>query len=543
MGIPPALFSLPGCEIDSVRATTTAVIVEAHTTSPTATCPFCHQPSIRVHGAYCRHPRDLPIGDRPVRLLLRVRRFVCTARTCPRRTFAEQLPTWLPSYAQRTIRLSQALQALGFALGGEAGARTGAALQMPLSPDTILRVVHRTPLPVRPTPRVLGVDDFALRKRHTYGTLLVDLEQRQPVDLLPDRTAATLATWLQSHAGVEVIARDRSTEYARGAADGAPQATQVADRWHLIQNMRDAVERALLAVHPQLRKHLTGTPQAEPSPVRRRLKPISSSEAAHQEQSRAARLARYQHVRQLVAAGVSHREIAQRLGMSRTTVIAFAHAVEFPERARRSPLPSILDPYLPYLQQRLEVGCTNSSQLWREIQARGFQGGRVQVARWVRQQRTEPAPTAPKIYRHTGQGAHRAPTAPALAPAKQLAWLGLRDITTLDAAEQALVERLRHVPSFVHIIDVGQRFIEMVRQRQVDAFDTWFADCAASESAALRAFAETLAKDRVAVRAALTEPWSSGQVEGQITRLKLVKRQMYGRASFELLRRRVLHAA
>lgn len=116
MEIPSALFSLPGCEIDIVRATTTAVIVEAHTTAPTAACPSCHQPSTRVHGAYCRHPRDLPIGDRPVRLLLRVRRFICAARTCPRRTFTEQLPAWLPSYAQRTKeRLVKWCKSVGFA--------------------------------------------------------------------------------------------------------------------------------------------------------------------------------------------------------------------------------------------------------------------------------------------------------------------------------------------------------------------------------------------------------------------------------------------
>ncbi|HEX2243663.1 MAG TPA: ISL3 family transposase [Gammaproteobacteria bacterium] len=550
-------FALPGFNIDQVRAVDTALLVEASATRPTAICPSCQTPSQRVHSRYTRTPRDLPVTDHAVRLRLHVRRFFCDHPSCPKRTFAEPVPDLLPFRAQRTLRLSRTLTVLAFALGGEAGARVSAQLRMPISAASCLRIVRRTTLPPATTPRVLGVDDFALRRGRTYATILVDLEQRRPVDLLPDRTADTLATWLRQHPGVEVIARDRSTEYTRGAIEGAPTAIQVADRWHLLQNLREAVERVLHRNHAHLRQ----LPVADPAPLPpaatirpRRIRPVTASEQARQDASRSQRLARYAAVRQLAADGVAQREIARQVHLSRTTVRLFATAETFPERATRRRRTSILDRYHSYLQQRWAEGCSNGSQLWREIRAQGYPGARRHVLRWIQQQRVVPAPTGPTAKRHSRSASSGAPLTTqgkpkptdqiaALPAPRQLAWTFLRTPSELNAEEQATLTRVQQDPHMMRVYALAQQFQQMVRTRQAAQLSSWLDACATSGVPDLQTFAASLGREDAAIRHALTEPWSTGPVEGHITRVKLVKRQMFGRANFDLLRQRVLNAA
>jgi transposase len=432
---------------------------------------------------------------------------------------------------------------LGFALGAEAGARVSSALRMPMSASSFLRIIRRAPLPPTATPRVLGVDDFALRRGRVYATILVDLEHRRPVDLLPDRTAETFASWLRKHPGVDVIARDRSTEYTRGATEGAPTATQVADRWHLLQNLREAVERVLNHHHTRLRQlppHAMHTLPA-PSPRPQRFRPLTASEQARQDVSRTIRRARYDTVRQLVAAGVSQREIARHLHMSRTTVRLFAAADTFPERAPARRAASQLDPFLPYLHRRWREGTVTGSQLWREMRAPGYPGAQRHVLRWVQHQRIVPAPTGPRTTSMVE--ATTAGTSPALPAPRQLVWVFLRAPADLTEDEHAILARVQQDPQMVHVYRLAQQFQQMVRTRQVQVLTDWFEQCTHSGINELQTFAASLRRDEAAIRHALTEPWSTGPVEGQITRVKCVKRQMYGRAGFDLLRRRVLRAA
>jgi transposase len=286
--------------------------------------------------------------------------------------------------AQRTVRLTTALQHLGLARGGEAGARLGAKLQVPTSPDTLLRLVRQLPNPPTPTPAILGVDDGAMRRGYTYGTLLVDLECHRPIELWPDRTADTLAAWLQAHPGVIIISRDRSTEYARGATLGAPEAQHVLDRWHLVRNLREALERLLDRLHQRLAAMLTASQVPTVlllSIDARSLRRSTTDQIARQER-RARRLARYQEVQTLHAQGVSKRHMAQQLQLSRTTVIRYLRTETFPERAQSQRV-SLLDPYVAYLQKQWDTGCHDGVQLWREIQALGFPGTRRMVSHWV----------------------------------------------------------------------------------------------------------------------------------------------------------------
>ena len=547
----------PGCRVDRVvRIDPRAIRVVVHGRRDHGRCPECGRVSHAVHSRYDRHPADLPVFGREARLSLRVRRFYCRTADCPRRTFTERLPGLLAPRGRRTRRLAKAQARIGVALGGEAGARLSARLAMPVSAATVLRLVRRLPLPARASPRILGADDWALKKGRTYGTILVDLERRRVADLLPDRSAATLAGWLRRRPRVGVIARDRSTEYARGASAGAPGAAQVADRWHLLVNARQMIERWLAGAHARLRR-LPAVPIAGERPARRTgAYPRTRAEAAASADSRARRRAAYEEVRRRHAGGEPVLAISRATGLARGTVRKFAHAEGFPERAVRAPGPSILDPFLAHLDARVAAGCENAMELWRELRARGFPGAPKQVHRWLAERRTVPAKTTPHRSRRapTGSAPDRVRNRPALPSPKQLAWLLVRPAGGLDANEAAAVARIEQDREAALVAGLTRRFSDLVRRcgvrrrgdgrpSSVEDLGAWLAEARSCGVGAVETFAAGLEQDGAAVRAALTMPWSNGQAEGQITRLKLVKRSMYGRASFDLLRRRVLLAA
>jgi len=377
-------FELPGFQIQSVENREDHLTIVAQATATDGACPHCGERSSQIHSYYTRSPQDVPSSGKTVRLVLEVRRFRCLNEACSAVTFAERLPSVVKPCAQRTIRLSVSLNGLGLALGGKPGARLSKRLGMAASPSTVLRLVRRTVLPAFPAPRVLGVDDFALRKGQVYGTLLVDNETRRPVDVVRERTAEVLSAWLRAHPGVEIITRDRCVDYARGAAEGAPQAVQVADRWHLLKNWREALERLLSRLHSELNRlpYLTNLLPA-PAPQRPALDSQRPSRRTALATNRARRYALYQAVRNLLQQAVPQTQIAQRLGLGRGTVRKFARANAYPERGRRSPGKSILDPYIAYLQRRLHEGCSNSTTLWHELQAQGYSGSRSLLVTWV----------------------------------------------------------------------------------------------------------------------------------------------------------------
>ena len=321
-----------------------------------------------------------------------VRRFYCNEPACPRRTFAERFPKLLAHHAQRTRRLVQAQARTGLALDGLPASRLLAHLAKPTSATPLLRAIRSVPLPNTDRPPVVGLDDWALRKGRTYGTIVVDLERRRPIDLLPNRSAETWATWLRREPQIRLVARDRSTEYARGTTLGAPAAVQVADRWHLLLNTRQMIERWLARVHPRLKLL---PPVAAPPPSTRRTAAYPRAPAeAH---ARAAAVGRweglYDDIRRRRAAGQSLRRINRETGLARATVRKYAFAQHIPRYGRRGPGRSILDPHLGHLHARLGEGCENAMQLWRELRGLGFPGTAKQVRRWLSERRTQPART------------------------------------------------------------------------------------------------------------------------------------------------------
>jgi transposase len=546
-------FSLPGFIIDTVDTRDGKLLVEATAVRSTVACPDCYQFSARIHSWYMRTPRDLPVSDHHVQLLLHVRRFFCDTPSCPRRTFAERLPDLVPFHAQRTQRFSRSLEVLGFALGGRAAVRVASKLRFKTSRNTLLRIVQHAELPPHPVPRVLGVDDVAFRKGHTYGTILVDLEQHRPVDLLPDRDAELLATWLQAHPGVEIVSRDRSPEYARGIRSGAPDAIQVADRFHLLLNLREALERVLDRRYSQLRASVvmpssrSSDTLLDTAPVLRRRQRSTQDEAARTAR-RERRLARYQEVITRYEQGASMREIADAMHLSRWQVQRFVKASTFPEQAPRRRRARILIPFTAVLEEQWAAGERNAMAIWRSLQQQGYTGSAQTIRRWVQARRQEPAPRTRPEYRATYTVApeavpRQAAAAQPLPAPRQLVWLLIGDMEKLNAEETHILEQLRKEPIVEQAYTLGQQFLQIVRQRQHDAFDGWLAACQTSGIPDLQGFAAGLKQDEAAVRAALRLEWSNGQVEGQNTRLKMLKRQMYGRAGFALLRKRILHAA
>ena len=422
------LCSIPGCRIEQITANSpTRLDIAVHGLGRSRRCPDCGRVSRAVHSRYDRHPADLPSLGRTVSVRLCVRRFYCRNTACTRQTFAERLPDLIMPFARRTRRLAEAQGQAGGALGGEASARLLSRLFMPASADTVLRLVKGMPLPDQAVPRVVGVDDWAKCKGRSYGTIVVDLERHRVVDLLPDRTAVTVAGWLRQQPGIEVVARDRSTEYASGIAIGAPNAVQVADRWHLLVNLRQAVERWLVGVHARLRRLpvIPGNEHAS-SPTRRHEPfPRRIADAQVGLNNRAQRQARHEEVQRRYAAGEALLVIARAMKLARGTVRKYARASDVPEPATRRPRFSIIDPYLPYLQVRLAEGCADAAALWREVRAQGYPGTTTQVRRWLSEQRTEPAKTTPHRWRRQMLPPPDPATnpSPPLPSARQLAWL------------------------------------------------------------------------------------------------------------------------
>jgi transposase len=472
-----------------------------------------------------------------MRLLLKVRRFYCLSPDCSQQTFAEQFPDWLPAYARRTNRLTQLMYRVALDLGGEASRRILSYISVRVSGDTLLRILRKHHYVADAALRTIGVDDWAMKKGRTYGTIIVNLETHQVVELLPDRTADTLTQWLQAHPSIELVTRDRSTDYAAGIKRGAPQALQVADRWHLLLNLRQMLERYLTTVYSTLQQLPISSAyqtllQKNRDPFMRTQGEILASNA-----SRDQRLALYNQIRQMRQAGWNISQLAQQLHHHPATIRKYYYATNFPERKPRRTAKNILDPYLPYLKLRLEQGCENALQLWREIQTQGYPGSHRQVMKWMHVNRTSVASHTPVSHRNPTQLQLIRSTLPS---SKQLAWLLVRDPASLTDDDQILLDHLQQNTQILTVYAFCHRFVTMVKNRFVDEFDPWITDSETVAVVQVQNFVLGLQSDYSAVRAALANSWSNGQTEGQVNRLKFIKRQMYGRAKFDLLRLRVL---
>ncbi len=518
--------------------------LEVTSTQRLPTCPLCQTPSGRVHSRYPRTLADLPWADVAVQLHLKVRKCFCPSNDCPRKIFSERVPSIAAPWARRTTRLATTQQRIGLALGGAAGARLAHHLAMPAGVDLLLVLVRRVQLAPRPRPRAIGVDEWAHRKGQSYGTIIVDLETGE----------------LKENPGVEVIGRDRAGVYAEGARDGAPDALQVADRWHLLKNCSEmllrvlqmhqvAIEQALSSsTAPAPESQAPGTESVAATPPVVALTPERSATSCPctraekmKQQRQAARQARYETIQRLHQQGWTQRAIAVQLDLAPKTVRKYLHAAACPVPQRRPPRRKLLTPYTPYLLKRIEQGCYNAAQLFRELKAQGFRGKHTIVRDFVSEVRKEQGlPQRARsrvILDGTGEASREVPTV------RMLACRILTRPGKLEEREEAQVKTVCQVHEEVALaVTLAQEFAAMVRERGGSKLDEWLERASASGIPAVRNFAASLRQDYSAVKAALTLPWSNGPTEGNINRLKMLKRQMYGKAKVDLLKQRVLAA-
>jgi len=451
--------------------------------------------------------------------------------------FTERLPTFVEPWARMTIRYCQQLTDIGLATCGKGGVRLAARLGIQTSRQTILRRIMALPDVARGSVVFVGIDDFSFRRGYRFGTILVNLESHRVVDLLPDRQAETAARWMYQQPDLAVVSRDRGGEYASAAREGAPQAIQCADRFHVVKNLTEAVQVLLARCQAEI---LAEKKQDEPSQDEQD-KPIISieewrpPEPAHVEKvrlaRRAGRYARYQQVVELRQQGIKPQDIAQQLGLSDRTVHRWLAAKAFPEAKKRRKRQSSFDAFAPYVLKRWQDGERNGLALWREIKAQGYTG------------------TERSVYRHL-ETLKQAEVRAALNPARvqkysvnTAIWLFVRDPKKLDEIEREdLAAFCQASAPLKKAYDLLQDFLSMVHKREGQRLDAWLAKVAESGLAELQSFAAGVEKDKDAVQAGLTWPINNGMVEGHVTKLKLIKRQMYGKAGFALLRQRVLHA-
>jgi len=431
-----------------MQQTSRGVDVVVKSQSMVGHCPTCGTETQRIHSYYERQVLDLPLGTLAVWLRIRVKRFRCLESTCKRRTFAETIPKLTERYSRYTKRLAEVIWHVGQIIGGRPGSRLAHKLQIPVSRHRILRLLRRLYTAVTKPVRILGIDDWARKRGQTYGTILVDLEDHRFVDLLPNRDAETVANWLQHHPTIEVVARDRSTEYANGIASGAPQAQQIADRWHLLKNLTEMAQRALREAWTQV-----GAAQPAPDAQRSPLPRASGDETARQ-LSCERRLKQYGVIQQLKHKGYGQRRIARLLGLSRGTVRRFYNADEFPERKTVS-RSSQLDAYLDYLNTQMSTRKVTAKQLWREIIEQGYTGSYSQVSRWVTGFNRQQPRT--RIALPTGRLPGR-DTCLQLLIAKP---------ESLTDDELYLLGVLRRIPVLDQLYTLVQDFVCMIRQRDV----------------------------------------------------------------------------
>jgi transposase len=529
--------------IEGIHEAGDRIVIEARSERNRAACPGCGTESARVHDRYYRRLADTALAGRPVVIRLLVRRLLCREAECARVTFVEQIPGLTSPHSRYSPPLRKALAAIGVSLAGRPGARLARKLGMPTSQDTLLNLLRAAPLPRPGSVTALGVDEFALRRGHVCRIIvLLDMDTHRPVDVLPGRDAEPLAAWLREHPGAEIICRDRAGAYSEGARAGAPDAIQVADRWHIWHNVGEAIDKTVTAHHACVRAAMnveaapaiSPAPDAEPAThPQPSVEPDGSLDVCGRERALVVRTReRYAAVQQLLADGASLAEICRKLELEHGTVRRFDRATSLDELLVKAVnRASVLDRYTQHLTARFTAGVTNATVLHAELSALRFTGSVQTIRRWLHPCGQQ-APAAPQ------------PIRPAIPKPRRITRWIMTDPQHLASEEQAqLTDVLASCPELQAVAGHVRDFADLMNKHRGDRLPDWMLRVQADNLPALHSLVTGLRRDLDAATAGLTMIWSSGPVEGGVNRIKTLKRSMYGRAGFDLLRRRILLSA
>ncbi len=477
-----------------------------------ANCPKCKTISTEVHSTYTRFPSDLAWAEWAVVLHLQVKRFFCRNNRCPKRTFAEPFPDLVGRYARRTNRVVERQKRIGVEVCARSAERLLKLIRIGISDTTVNRLIRSMALEPAVSVRVLGVDDWAKRKGQNYGTILVDLEQGEIVDVLPDRTAETLAEWLVQRTGIEIVTRDRSPTYADAIRQGAPEAVQVADRWHLLKNLSDVVfkilQREYRIIKKQLAKtHEKGGARCHQGELATAQGNVSSQELTPAEQRRKERM---ELAQQLHKQGWTQKEIARHLNIDRKTVSRYLRSLSAKAwRHRKSR--RLLDPFKSYILKRWNEGCLNAAQLFREIQSKGYRGKKTTVRDFVRQLR-QASGLPPRVRNRKGQSLDADPTRQPTT-LRSLTWAIVRRPEERTTDDERVLARMSEGHARLTVtIKLAREFAAIIRDQQAERLDEWLQAARECGVQIWSNFAAGLDRDYDAVRAALLLKWSNDLV-------------------------------
>ncbi|MES2653389.1 MAG: ISL3 family transposase [Bacteroidota bacterium] len=528
MNLTAILFRSPDVfKVISVDNQTDQICIYVQTKQEKPACPNCCEPSTKLHSYYTRRFNDLPAFGKSCSIYLKTRKYRCLTDECPLKIFTERYEDHFDSYRRNTKRLEGKLFGTAIELGGRPAERICRQFSMPVNDTTLLRLIARAQLPHIDTFTAIGVDDWAYKKRERYGSILVDLTTRKIVDLLPDREEKTVVDWLRRQPNLEVVTRDRYGNYVRGATRGAPQAIQVTDRWHLLKNLGEALTRMMTREYSRLNRTLL--PEIDESPIEIPVAlPVKAPEAA----IKGVLKRRFDEMKKLQTEGLSANKISAQLHMSRSTVRKYLQTDSLTRKSYGTE--RMTENHFDYIRKRLqEDPSLYLKTLWTELRSLGYNGGYstlseamayygIRIGKKVRE------PGSPRQ-----SGSFFKPSSTSM--------IFLKPESKLNAGEKHLLDKVCGISSELkQALSLTRTFRSIMENKNGDQLGTWIENVKSAGISEINTFANGLLKDYRSIENALTLPWSNGPVEGNVNKLKTIKRQMYGRASFDLLRKRLV---